>query len=203
MAKFKGVLDTPIAPLRGSLLDTEESLGRETTRILTERLSKVPALAEHYGITGKIDLPQLLHLVLQLASEVVPGFMVEGDDRLNRRGAPIRRDDHFLFLLLARVEALRLDGLDDKTACQKIAAEDDPTLAGAANKSRCAARGKTLQNSLARARRRPFASALRQMTKDRGMLSSQEYDAIRFGAVDAASFIAIESIIAKVKARSH
>jgi hypothetical protein len=200
--KFKGVLDTPIKSARGSLLDTEESLDREYGRILTQRLEKLPALAAHYGIDGKIGYPQLLLLLIRLASETVPGFMEENDANLKRSGKPKKRDDHSLFLLLARVEALRLDGLDDTTACQTIAAEDDPTLAGAAHRSGREARGKTLQNLLPKARAQPFASALAALTQERGTLSGPEYDALRFGAVDAASFIALEKIIARVSGRT-
>jgi hypothetical protein len=197
MPKFEGVLATPIKSVRGSLLDTEESFNREYLRVLAERLDKLEALASHYGIKGKIDLPQALVLLVRLASETVPGFMEDNDANLKRPGKPKKHDSHSLFLLLARVEALRLDGLDDTAACQAIAAEDDSKLAGIAHRSEREARGKTLQNLLPKARAQPFASALAAMAQNRS-ISDAEYDALRFGAVDAASFVTLEKIIARV-----
>jgi hypothetical protein len=199
MAKFTGVLAKPIKPLRLSMLDTEESWGREFLRIFTEKLEKLEVLQAYYRVPGKLgSTVTLLLLLTRLAEDTVPGFMEEGDSRLNRPGAPKKHDDHTLFLLLARVEALRMKGHDDKIACQKIATEDAPKLAEASNRTKREKRGKTLQNLLAKARAKPFGPALAALAQKRGKLTAQEYDALRFGIVDAKTFLAIEKIIAGV-----
>jgi hypothetical protein len=201
MAKFTGVLAKPIKRMRLSMLDTQESLGREYLRIFVEKLAKLETLQAHYRVPGKLGSTVTLLLMLtRLAEDTVPGFMEEGDSRLNRPGAPKKYDDHTLFQLLARVEALRLEGHNDTVACQKIAAQDKPALAAASKRTEREARGKTLQNLLAKARARPFASALAAMTQNRG-ISDLEYDALRFGMVDAKTFVAIEKIIALVSGR--
>lgn len=167
MPQFKGTLATPIARLRPSILsDSDEAIAEEHQRALTERLDKVPALAQHYGITGKLGYAQILLLLLALASETVPGFMFDDSRDLRRAGAPKKHDNHSLFLLLLRVEALRLEGMGDEEACQAIAEEDNPTkYAGPANRSDREKRGKTLQNLLSKARSMPFASGVRKLTE--------------------------------------
>jgi hypothetical protein len=166
MPKFKGVLATPIPRIRPSLLmEPDEAISREYGRALTQRLEKLPALAEHYGITGKLGYPQVMLLLVRLASDTVPGFMFDDDSQLKLPGVRKKHDDRALFLLLLRVETLRMEGLDDTTACQTIAADDNPKLAGPANKSARAARGKTIQNLLPKARSKPFASLVAKMIK--------------------------------------
>lgn len=166
MTKFKGVLADPIPRIRPSLLlDADEAIRLEMARALTQRLEKLPALAAHYGIEGALGYPQVLLLVIRLASETVPGFMFDNASELKQPGAPKKYDDHALFLLLLRVETLRLDGIDDTTACQMIAAEDDPKIAGPAHRSTRDARGKTLQNLLPKARSLPFAPLIAALVK--------------------------------------
>src|SRR4051812_17214468 len=104
MAKFTGTLAKPIKRMRLSMLDTEESLGREFLRIFTEKLEKLEALQEHYAVPGNLgSTVTLLLLLTRLAEDSVPGFMEEGDNSLSRPGAPKKHDDHTLLLLLARV----------------------------------------------------------------------------------------------------
>ncbi|MFZ2158170.1 MAG: hypothetical protein WAV72_18885 [Bradyrhizobium sp.] len=201
MPKFTGVLNTPIKASRASMLNTAESINREYFRVLSERLHKLEALATHYEVSGKLGSPAtLLLLVTRLASDTVPGFMLEGDTRVKKSGARKKHDDHALFLLLARVETLRLGGLDDTSACQVIATEDDPKLGSARRRSARIARGKTLQNLLPKARARPFASGVAAIAQKRGKLTAAEYDALRFGIVDAKTFVALEKLIARVSA---
>jgi len=51
----------------------------------SERMKRVPALLEHYGIAGPITTDTLLQLVLCMGEELYPGLRVETPDRREGR----------------------------------------------------------------------------------------------------------------------
>lgn len=72
--EFTGTLAEPIELPPPSLFEsTKEAADRHATILTSERLKKLNALARHYG-HAKLDASVLLPLVLQMASDFVPGF---------------------------------------------------------------------------------------------------------------------------------
>src|SRR5262245_524671 len=121
-----------------------------------QRLKKLDALFEHYGLSEHSNDKWPL-LALLLAADFVPGFRVcqskAGRPRKTAGGIPT---DQLQAVLPAFVRLFRERGLakDDLSACALIAQCEDVTLASPARTTDRMKRARTLQNKLSAQRRK-------------------------------------------------
>ena len=117
-----------LAPTKVEKEERQRALNDAENKYLGEQLRKLPLLAQHYGfdapkdsrigIAGRNDV-WLLNLVLVLARELVPGFVLDVGGRQGARAWDWVAQTR----LIANIEAVKLDGkraCGDSEACLRL-----------------------------------------------------------------------------------